>query len=57
MLDFADSLNAYRKSALGAAAKRSRLKLGRPMDLSPKLMLAVGVESDASRLEPVVEAS
>jgi hypothetical protein len=57
MLDFADSPNAYRKSALRAATNRSRLKLGRPMDLSPKLMLAVSVESGANRLEPVVEGS
>jgi hypothetical protein len=49
MLDFADSPNAYRKSALRAAAKRARLKLRKPIDLSLMLMVAVGVESGRAR--------
>jgi hypothetical protein len=53
MLDFADSPNAYspdayRKSALGALAKRSRLKPGNRMDLSPNVILAVSVETGSA---------
>jgi hypothetical protein len=45
MLDFADSPHAYRKSALRAVAKQFRSKVRKPNDLSPKLMLAVNVQT------------
>jgi hypothetical protein len=44
MLDFADSPNNYRKAA-GRSNRKKQQKLAR-VDRSPKLMLAVNVESD-----------
>jgi hypothetical protein len=45
MLDFADSPNSYREAAGRNNRKKQQLAMGRNVDRSPKLMLAVNVES------------
>jgi hypothetical protein len=46
MLDFADSPHDYPKAAGRSNRKKQQLERGRNVHRSPKLMLAVNVESD-----------